>query len=59
MVALAGVKEEVVEKALHQAGRFWNKAVELQQVVDESTKNFKVQSQIPSDSILGIGTGTC
>jgi hypothetical protein len=31
----------VVEAAVHQAGRFWNKAVELQQVVDESMQNFK------------------
>ena len=36
-----GVTETVVEKALYQAQAFWAKGVELQQVIDESMKNFK------------------
>ena len=41
MFALPGVSEEVVSAALHCSARFWSKAVELQQVIDESMKNFK------------------
>jgi anaphase-promoting complex subunit 4 len=36
-----GVTEAVVEAALQQAQVFWSKGVELQQVIDESMKNFK------------------
>jgi len=39
--SVLGVTEEVVEKALYRAQAFWSKGVELQQVIDESMKNFK------------------
>jgi len=39
--SVLGVTEHVVEKALFRAQAFWSKGVELQQVIDESMKNFK------------------
>eukprot|EP00092_Neocalanus_flemingeri_P035465 GFUD01038592.1.p1 GENE.GFUD01038592.1~~GFUD01038592.1.p1 ORF type:complete len:535 (+),score=216.07 GFUD01038592.1:3-1607(+) len=39
--SVLGVTEGVVEKALYRAQAFWSKGVELQQVIDESMKNFK------------------
>ncbi|XP_023337799.1 anaphase-promoting complex subunit 4 isoform X3 [Eurytemora carolleeae] len=39
--SVIGVSEDVVFQALHCSARFWSKAVELQQVIDESMKNFK------------------
>jgi len=40
--SVIGVTEEVVLEALQCAGRFWSKAVELQQIIDDSMKNFKL-----------------
>merc|ERR1719318_1185728 len=39
--SVLGVTEGVVEEALYRAQAFWSKGVELQQVIDESMKNFK------------------
>jgi len=39
--SVLGVTEEAVMAALYQAAAFWCKGVELQQVIDESMKNFK------------------
>jgi len=39
--SVLGVTEDLVEKALYRAQAFWSKGVELQQVIDESMKNFK------------------
>jgi len=39
--SVLGVTEAVVERALYRAQAFWSKGVELQQVIDESMKNFK------------------
>merc|ERR1719187_1931324 len=39
--SVLGVTEEAVMAALYQATAFWCKGVELQQVIDESMKNFK------------------
>jgi len=39
--SVLGVTEAVVEEALYRAQAFWSKGVELQQVIDESMKNFK------------------
>ena len=39
--AVLGLTVEAVQVALNRAQQFWCKAVELQQVIDESLKNFK------------------
>ena len=39
--SVLGVSEELVEAAVTRAQAFWAKGVELQQVLDESSKNFK------------------
>jgi len=50
-----GVTEAVVEAALHQAQAFWAKGVELQQVIDESMKNFKAFFRWVYVEILKLG----
>jgi len=37
-----GVTEEVVLSALYSSGCFWSKAVELEQVIDQSIRNFQL-----------------
>jgi len=40
--SVIGVDEEVVLNAIQASGLMWSKTVELQQVIDESRKNFKL-----------------
>jgi len=53
--SVLGITENVVEKALFQAMSFWSKGVELQQVIDESMKNFKAFFRWVYVEILRLG----
>jgi len=40
--SVIGVSEEIVLNAIQESGLFWSKAVELQQIIDESMKKFQL-----------------